>query len=100
MAESADVFISYARDDGENFARDLRRRMEQDAPDLVLWRDREEMEGDIPWWRQITEALNVVPAMVLVLTPTALRSPYVSKEWRMAVRTAARGAGSACQRHP
>jgi WD40 repeat protein len=82
--ESADVFISYARDDGENFAGDLRRRIEQDAPDLVLWRDREEMEGDIPWWRQITEALNVVPAMVLVLTPAALRSPYVSKEWRYA----------------
>jgi WD40 repeat protein len=84
MPKAADVFISYSRGDGEAFARELRRRIEQDAPDLVLWRDREEMEGDIPWWRQITEALNVVPAMVLVLTPAALRSAYVSKEWRYA----------------
>ena len=82
MAEFADVFVSYARADGEAFARKLRQRIDEDAPDLVLLRDREEMEGDIPWWRQIDEALNVVRSMVLVLTPAALQSANVSREWR------------------
>ena len=78
------VFLSYARDDGEVFARDIRGRLVRDAPDLRLWRDREAMEGGVNWWRQITEALDVVEVMLLVLTPRAISSKVVTREWRYA----------------
>ena len=42
------------------------------------------MEGGKDWWRQITEALDVVQFMVLVMTPAALKSPVVRKEWQYA----------------
>jgi WD40 repeat protein len=78
------VFISYARSDGEVFAKDLRQRLEHEAPGIRLWQDRTDMEGGIGWWNQIAEALDVVEVMILVATPTAIKSPVVSKEWRYA----------------
>jgi len=76
------VFISYARSDGEEFARELRKRLE--AENIPLWQDRVGMEGGRDWWLQITEALEQVEFMVLVMTPNALRSEVVRKEWRYA----------------
>src|SRR6516225_1965625 len=78
------VFLSYARSDGEAFTRDIRARLERDAPGLKLWRDREAMEGGVGWWRQITEALDVVEVILLVLTPAAIKSEVVTREWRYA----------------
>jgi len=78
------VFISYARKDGEAFAKRLRERLEKEQPEITLWRDREEMEGGISWWRQITEALDKVEFLLLVMTPAALKSPITRKEWRYA----------------
>lgn len=76
------VFISYARSDGEEFARSLRERLNAEA--ISLWRDREGMEGGRDWWLQITEALDEVEFMALVITPGALKSDTVRKEWRYA----------------
>ena len=76
------VFISYARSDGEEFAARLRARLEGEG--VPLWQDRTGMEGGRGWWLQITEALDRVEFMVLVLTPNALRSDTVRKEWRYA----------------
>ncbi len=76
------VFISYARSDGEDFAIWLRQRLTQE--EIPLWRDREGMEGGRDWWSQITEALDQVQFMVLVVTPNALKSDVVRKEWRYA----------------
>jgi hypothetical protein len=76
------VFISYARSDGEAFAQRLRQRLAQQ--NIPLWRDREGMEGGRDWWLQITEALDQVAFMALVITPAALASPIVRKEWRYA----------------
>ena len=81
-AESPRVFISYARSDGEPFATDLRQRLL--AEHIPLWQDRVGMEGGKDWWQQITEALDVVEFMVLVMTPAAMRSEMVRKEWRYA----------------
>ena len=81
-AESPRVFISYARRDGEKFATDLRRRLL--AEHIPLWQDRVGMEGGRDWWQQITEALEQVEFMVLVMTPAAMQSPMVRKEWRYA----------------
>ncbi len=76
------VFISYARSDGEAFATQLRHKLE--AKNIPLWQDRIGMEGGRDWWLQIQEALDHVQFMVLVMTPAALRSPIVKKEWRYA----------------
>jgi len=78
------VFISYARQDGEAFATALRRRLEKEQPEITLWQDRAQLEGGIGWWMQITEALDNVDFLVLVLTPAAVHSPVVRQEWRYA----------------
>jgi TIR domain len=74
------VFISYARSDGEAIANGLRTLLEQHA--IPLWQDRANMIGGDDWWLQIVEALNTVEFMVMVMTPAALLSPIVRKEWR------------------
>ena len=76
------LFLSYARTDGEQFATDLRERLE--AEQIPLWQDRVGIEGGRDWWQQITEALDVVEFMVLVMTPAAMGSETVRKEWRYA----------------
>jgi len=81
-SRTARVCISYARSDGEALATDLRRRLE--AEGIPLWRDREGMEGGRDWWLQITAALDAVEFVVLIMTPAAMRSPLVRKEWRYA----------------
>ena len=84
MAEEPRVFISYARQDGEQFATVLRDRIEREEPEITLWQDRARMEGGVGWWKQITDALDVVQFLVLVMTPAAIRSPVVGREWRYA----------------
>jgi len=76
------VFLSYARSDGEQFAADLRQRLQ--AEEIPLWQDRIGMEGGKDWWEQIKDALDVVEFMVLVMTPAAMQSKMVREEWRYA----------------
>lgn len=76
------IFISYARKDGENIARDLSQKLEGHG--LSVWQDRAEMEGLKKWWDQIVEALKQVEYMVLVMTPESIKSDIVRKEWRLA----------------
>ncbi|GAB4437852.1 MAG: hypothetical protein Kow0031_19680 [Anaerolineae bacterium] len=76
------VFISYARSDGEAIAADLRRRLE--AEGISVWQDRVKMVGGRDWWLQITDALNQVEFMVLAATTGAIESEIVRKEWRYA----------------
>lgn len=64
------IFVSYARSDGEGFARDLRERLA--AQGFSLWHDRQDMPGGRGWWRQITQAIEAVEYLVLVMTPAAL----------------------------
>jgi len=79
------IFISYARNDGEDFARDLRLRLIEDYS-FAVWQDRTEMQVGEAWWQQIVAALTSehVEHMVLVMTPAAMRSDMVRKEWRLA----------------
>src|SRR5689334_15598900 len=76
------VFISYARNDGEEFANRLRQRLQTE--NILVWQDRVGMEGGRDWWLQITKALDEVEFMALVVTPAALESDTVRKEWRYA----------------
>src|SRR2546421_270403 len=73
------VFLSYARADGEPFATQLRQRLE--AEHIPLWQDRVGLEGGKDWWLQITDALEKVEFLVLVMTPAAMQSETVRKEW-------------------
>jgi hypothetical protein len=84
MSKHPRVFISYARKDGEVFSRSLRERLRLEQPEITLWQDRAKMEGGVSWWKQITEALDVVQFVVLVMTPAAIESPDVRREWRYA----------------
>ncbi len=80
---AARIFVSYARSDGKDFASKLRRRL-QDEHGFPLWQDLADMEGGRDWWLQITEAIDQTEYLVLVMTPRALASPYVRREWRYA----------------
>ena len=78
------IFISYARDDGEDFATDLRLKLEDEFGEGAIWQDRIKMRGSLNWWHTITDALDNVRFMVLVATPAAMASKVVRKEWRYA----------------
>ncbi|NJL95153.1 MAG: TIR domain-containing protein, partial [Anaerolineae bacterium] len=83
MSEQAQrrIFISYARQDGEEFATQLRQRIETEAPEISVWQDRARMFGGVGWWKQITDAIEGSDYMVLVMTPAAMASEVVRKEW-------------------
>ena len=84
MTDKPRVFISYRRSDGEAFATQLRKRLEREEPEITLWQDRARMEGGVGWRKQITDAIDAVQFMVLVMTPEAMESEVVRKEWRYA----------------
>ncbi|WP_175478792.1 TIR domain-containing protein [Rubrimonas cliftonensis] len=83
--------MSYARADGEALARDIHRRLTAEE-NLTVWLDRIDMAGGRDWWEQITGMLRSPMAehLVLVLTPEAVRSLVVRREWRYALREGVR----------
>lgn len=81
MDDSLPIFISYSRANTA-FAAELYRELA--ALGFTLWRDRSEMEGGRDWWAQIQEAIRESETMVLCMSPQALASPIVAKEWRYA----------------
>jgi hypothetical protein len=78
------IFLSYARADGENPATELRERLANEAPDIEIKQDRFFLEGGIGWWKQVTEAIESVEFVILIVTPCAMASGNVQKEWRYA----------------
>ena len=79
MARDTTVFISYARADGEVSAEELSQRLAS-VPGIDLWRDRIRMDaGDFE--SQINRAIESARYMAIVMTPGALRSKYVEKEY-------------------
>jgi hypothetical protein len=81
MARETPVFISYARAD-EPYATELMARL-RNEPDIAPWQDRISMKpGDFE--EQIRQSIDNADYLVLVMTPGALRSPWVQKEFRYA----------------
>jgi WD40 repeat protein len=78
------VFLSYARKDGDAFAVNLRERLAREAPDIEIKQDRLFLEGGIGWWKQVEAAIDSVEFLVLLMTPDAIASGNVQKEWRYA----------------
>lgn len=84
MSQTPRVFISYSRSDGELFAEDLFERLTNAG--IPVWRDREEMRGGEGWWDQIERVLDRAEFLVVVMTPGAVESQTVQKEWDLARR--------------
>ncbi len=76
------VFISYARCDGLTFARELRAWLEK--KEIPLFQDLVSLEGGVDFLLQIYRAIDQVEFLVLVMTPRAVASDNVRKEWRYA----------------
>ena len=79
------IFVSYARSDGADLARQIQRRLEQDHG-LPVWRDLAGLEGTDAWWPQVRETIDQIEYLVLIMTEAALRSEHVRREWRYARR--------------
>jgi len=69
------VFLSYARADGEQFASALRERLREKASDIDIKQDRLLLEGGVGWWKQLSDAIESVEFLVLVMTPSELLDP-------------------------
>jgi hypothetical protein len=65
-------------------AEDVRSRLE--AVGHHVWQDVMDMIGGQDWWAQIEQRIAQVGAAVLVVTPAALKSPVVRREWLHARR--------------
>src|SRR5262245_47113060 len=80
--QSRRVFVSYARADGEAFAREIVVGLR--AEGLDVWMDRRDLYGGRGWWRQIAGAIGNAHHLVSVVTSAALDSEIVGREWRLA----------------
>ena len=82
MTGGPTVFVSYARSDGLVFARRLRDWLEK--KNINVWQDLVGMKGGEDFLLQIFKAIDQVKFLVLLMTPNALKSDAVKKEWRYA----------------
>ncbi len=76
------VFLSYARTDGAGAATRLREELSRSG--FTVWQDTENMQGGQAWKEQLRTALRQVDAVLVLLTPSAVSSKYVTWEWEMA----------------
>lgn len=77
------IFISYARVD----ARQANQVMQVLAAwGCATWMDRKQLGGGQNWTAELERAIEESAALVLVLTPDALRSPMVRREYQQALR--------------
>ena len=77
------IFLSYARADGQTAATRLRSELERAG--FQVWRDIEDMQGGRAWKDQLRQAIRTVDVVVVLLTPAAIASKYVEWEWENAL---------------
>jgi WD40 repeat protein len=76
------IVISYARADGESLVREIAAMLA--AGNLSYTFDYMGLEGGINWWVQFKALMDNAEHLVIVLTPGALASENVKKEWEYA----------------
>ncbi len=76
------VFISYDHDDKE-FAGELMNRFQ--AAGLTVWKDSASLRAGDDWRAQIDSGIKTASAVVVVMTPEAAASDYVTFEWACAL---------------
>ena len=84
-ANNTRVFLSYGRKDGAVLAARLHDQLQ--AREHDVWQDVFDMHGGDDWWLQIEDRIGQAGAVVLVVTPAALASDIVRREWVHARRT-------------
>jgi TolB-like protein/Flp pilus assembly protein TadD len=77
LAEPADVFISYSREDKERVL-DLAAKLR--SAGVSLWIDQGGIDGATLWGEEIVKALENAKVLLLVVTESAVRSHNVAKE--------------------
>ncbi|NWG17894.1 MAG: response regulator [Chloroflexi bacterium] len=77
---SKTVFVSYRRSDWDSFVRPLVEFLLQEG--INVWIDQSLLEGGQDWLDKINQALDDCSALVLCVTPEALKSRYVRLEYR------------------
>ena len=82
---SADVFISYATADGTQAAKQLREDLEESG--FSVWQDVKSFRGGENWRDQLREAIRHTKAVLVMLTPGAVESKYVTWECEVARAT-------------
>ncbi len=81
------VFLSYARSDLDT-ALELRRRIEGDLGEGIVWHDVRYLAGD-HWWTEIEDVIRgqaAIDNVILLASAQALSRDVVRREWRLAWR--------------
>jgi hypothetical protein len=73
-----DLFISYARRDGSEYAEDLKRQL--DAAGVSCFLDRDDVEAGVELRPSLARALTRSAALVVIVTTSARSSAYVALE--------------------
>lgn len=76
------AFISYSRQDK---AIALRLHEELEFRGLPIWIDLEDIRGGTHWALEIELAITECPFLILLLSPSAVKSEYVKKEYSLAI---------------
>jgi uncharacterized SAM-dependent methyltransferase len=76
------VFISYSRDDGGDFARQLKKRLEEKRYDVFL--DTSSLSVGAKWKPRIESAIDNSGIFVLIITPRTMESNEVKDEYSLA----------------
>jgi hypothetical protein len=79
------VFISYSHEDGTSYLKQLRTYLESKNFDEDIWVDQSGIETGSNWRDSIDTALEESSVVIVVVTPAALKSHYVTYEWAWAV---------------
>jgi TolB-like protein/Flp pilus assembly protein TadD len=77
LAQPADVFISYSREDKDRVL-DLAAKLR--AAGVNVWIDQSGIDGATMWGEEIVNALEGAKVLLLAITPAAARSHNVAKE--------------------
>jgi len=78
---TADVFVSYARED-LTFVRDLETRLAFDQ--LTVWFDVKGLFGGERFWDEICKAIDAAAAVVFIIAPESIGSVYCRRELQFA----------------
>ncbi len=76
-------FISYAREDGTDFAIRLHDRLEAD--DFPCWLDKRDIQPGEPWDDSIEQGLREAVGMLFIATPASVASQNCKDEWSLAL---------------
>jgi HEAT repeat protein len=78
------VFVSYKREEKSiSFVKHLKESLE--AADFDVWIDQELLRPGQDWKKEIDNAIKASIALIVVLTPEAHKSNYVTYEWAFSI---------------